>query len=72
MVVVVLELGRGLRLCARVEKGAGRLYGHRVDGAVDNLRTRVTAAPITTETQNNPQRPMTAQQHGQGRTKDTT
>lgn len=49
MVVIVLELGRGLCLRARVEEGAGGLYGHGVDGAVYNLRTRVTATPITTE-----------------------
>lgn len=53
MVMTVLELGRGLRLRARVEEGAGCFHSHRVDGAVDNLRTRVTTAPITTETQNN-------------------
>lgn len=55
MVVIVLELGRGLRLRGRIKEGARCLHCHRVDGSVYNLRTRVPTSPITTETHNDSQ-----------------
>lgn len=51
VIVIVLELGRGLRLGAGIEEGARRLHGHRMDGSVDYLRTRVATPAIATASQ---------------------